>query len=121
MYIPDRASVPHVCLRVHLPPDYPSSSAPLPEIDGPHLSNDVKVWVVAELEGQFAPGTYAAYTPAASAYVHLSLSQAQAAFIRCCSVGLMQAGTGNYTIVKASMCRLLMSCDNLGMIPCLSK
>ena len=55
VYIPDSTHIPNVCLRVHLPPDYPMC-APIPEVDGPHLSDDVKAWVVAELEGQFAAG-----------------------------------------------------------------
>lgn len=56
VYIPDSAHVPSICLRVHLPADYPASVPPIPELAAPHLSDDVKAWVVAELEGQFIAG-----------------------------------------------------------------
>ena len=56
VYVPGLQHVPKVCLRVHLPSDYPSCSAPIPEVHGPHLSDGVKAWVVAELESQFNAG-----------------------------------------------------------------
>lgn len=62
VYVPDLLHVPNVCLRVHLPSNYPSSSAPIPEVHGPHLSDDVKAWVVTELESQFTAGEVALYT-----------------------------------------------------------
>ena len=40
------------------------------------MSDDVKVWIVEELESQFAPGTYAICTLAASAFVHVLSSSA---------------------------------------------
>ncbi len=60
VFVPDLSHEPHVCLRVHLPPAYPSSAPPIPEIHGPHLSNDVRAWIVRELESQFTPGTHVA-------------------------------------------------------------
>lgn len=62
VFVPDLSHEPHVCLRVHLPPAYPSAVAPIPEIHGPHLSNDVRAWIVRELESQFTPGEVVLYT-----------------------------------------------------------
>ena len=56
IYVPDLQHTPNVCLRVYLPDVYPSHSPPLAEVAGPHLSEDIRAWVVAELESQFVPG-----------------------------------------------------------------
>ncbi|KAL3135682.1 hypothetical protein ABBQ38_006154 [Trebouxia sp. C0009 RCD-2024] len=62
VYIPDSTHIPSICLRVHLPPDYPISAPPIPELAAPHLSDDVKACVIAELEAQFAAGEVVLYT-----------------------------------------------------------
>ena len=70
VFVPDLSHEPHVCLRVHLPPAYPSAAAPIPEIHGPHLSNDVRAWIVRELESQFTPGTHDAYGSTSHLHAH---------------------------------------------------
>ncbi|GFR40828.1 hypothetical protein Agub_g1303, partial [Astrephomene gubernaculifera] len=50
-----------VTLRVSLPSDYPSTSCPIPELYGSHLSDDVLTWTARQLEGMFVPGEVALY------------------------------------------------------------
>lgn len=56
IYIPDRQHAANVCLRVYFPHDYPSHAAPLIEVTGPHLSDDMKASAVTELGEQFIAG-----------------------------------------------------------------
>ncbi|KXZ45200.1 hypothetical protein GPECTOR_57g490 [Gonium pectorale] len=58
---PSGAASQEVILRVSLPPDYPSASAPVAELYGGHLSDDVLQWAARQLESQFAPGEVALY------------------------------------------------------------
>ena len=73
VFVPDLSHEPHVCLRVHLPPAYPSSAPPIPEIHGPHLSNDVRAWIVRELESQFTPGAH--YASGSMLHLHAHCMQ----------------------------------------------
>lgn len=43
-------------LRAHLPEDYPSSSAPIPELEAAHCPDELLHWACAQLHEHFTPG-----------------------------------------------------------------
>ncbi|KAG2444222.1 hypothetical protein HYH02_009160 [Chlamydomonas schloesseri] len=50
-----------VVLRASLPADYPTSAAPIAELFGNHLSDDVLSWAARQLEEMFSPGEVVLY------------------------------------------------------------
>lgn len=61
VHIPIRGEQPHIIMRAHLPPSYPSRSAPLLEVEAPHLEPRQLEQTVAQLEDSFRTGgTHAA-------------------------------------------------------------
>ncbi|KAG2483524.1 hypothetical protein HYH03_017631 [Edaphochlamys debaryana] len=50
-----------VVMRASLPASYPSTSPPVAEVYGNHLSDDVRAWAVRELEKMWSPGEVCLY------------------------------------------------------------